>query len=133
MSYASATSPLLEPFWEGVRAHRLLLQQCNHCGNRRFPPMAVCPACLSSNLGWGEASGRGRVESSVTFHQQYWPDRPPPYDVLLIALEEGPLMMSGSVEGYPLPAVGDSVRVVFDEQADGIVIPQFIGEADVPF
>ena len=88
--------------------------------------MAVCPVCLSTDLGWSEASGRGTVESVVTFHQQYWPDRPPPYDVLLIALEEGPLMMSGAVQGHSLPVVGDAVRVVFEDRGGGTVVPQFV-------
>ena len=130
MSYASAKNPLLEPFWEGARQHRLLIQQCGQCGKRRFPPMPACPQCLSSDLHWSEVSGRGTVESVITFHQQYWPDRPPPYDVLLIALEEGPLMMSNAVEGHALPAVGEAVRVIFETRADGSVIPQFVAAAE---
>ena len=126
MSYASAKNPLLDPFWEGARAGKLLLQQCDQCGNRRFPPMIACPQCLSLDQHWSEASGRGTVESSITFHQQYWPDRPPPYEVLLIALEEGPLMMSNAVEGHELPQVGDAVHVVFETRPDGSVIPQFV-------
>lgn len=129
MSYASAKNPLLDPFWEGARQGKLLLQQCDRCGNRRFPPMAACPQCLSLDQHWSEASGRGTVESSITFHRQYWPDRPPPYDVLLIALEEGPLMMSNAVEGHALPAVGDPVHVVFEARADGSIIPQFVRDA----
>ncbi|HKX78919.1 MAG TPA: zinc ribbon domain-containing protein [Novosphingobium sp.] len=126
MSYASSKNPLLDPFWEGARAHRLMLQQCHDCGNRRFPPMAACPDCLSENLAWSEASGGGRVLSEITFHQRYWPDRDPPYDVLLIELDEGPLMMSGAVEGHALPDVGDRVRVMFETRGDGSVIPQFV-------
>lgn len=129
MSYASAKNPLLDPFWMGARDHKLLIQQCGSCGNRRFPPMPACPQCLSSDLQWTPASGRGRVESVITFHQQYWPDRSPPYDVMLIALEEGPLMMSNTVEGHPLPRVGDEVKVLFEARADGSVIPQFVGIA----
>ena len=126
MSYASAKNPLLDPFWEGAHAGKLLLQQCDQCGNRHFPPMIACPQCLSLDQHWSEASGRGTVESSITFHQQYWPDRPPPYEVLLIALEEGPLMMSNAVEGHELPQVGDAVHVVFETRPDGSVIPQFV-------
>ena len=126
MSYGGGgPGALLEPFWEGARKRRLLLQACMACGDRHFPPTVVCPKCLSAEQTWEEASGRGRVASEVTFHQRYWDDRPTPYSVTLIELEEGPLMMSNPRAEGEL-AIGQPVRVVFEERADGQVIPQFV-------
>jgi uncharacterized protein len=90
----------------------------------------VCPKCLSSNHVWRNASGRGRVESVVTFHQQYWGDRPVPYDVYLVRLEEGPLMMSNTVAGYSAPVIGEAVKVIFETGTGGRVLPQFVLEAE---
>ena len=128
MVYGAAPDPLMAAFWDGARAGRLLLQECRACGDRRFPPVAVCPKCLSPDQGWGEASGRGRVESAVTFHQRYWDDRPTPYSVLLVRLDEGPLMMSNPASGAREAAIGDAVRVRFEAQPDGSVLPQFAPE-----
>ena len=36
-------TPVTRPFWEGARAHKLLIQRCRRCGHVRFPPAPVCP------------------------------------------------------------------------------------------
>lgn len=131
MAYGQGTNPLLEPFWEGARASRLLVQGCRQCGHVRFPPTSVCPRCLSPDQEWREVSGRARVESVVTFHQRYWDDRPTPYDVYLVELEEGPLMMSGTVDGFAKPRVGDSVQVIFERRPNGVVLPQFVCSGEI--
>ena len=126
MVYGGGQSGDLTAFWKGARERRLMIQQCRQCSDRRFPPTAVCPNCLSPDQIWTEASGRARVESLVTFHQRYWPDCPTPYSVVLVKLEEGPLMMSNCVGAAPAPDIGDQVSVVFVEKDDGSVLPQFV-------
>ena len=132
MSYGSAPDPLMEPFWDNARERRLVLQQCGRCAHRHFPPTAVCPRCLSSEQLWKAASGRGRVASMVTFHQRYWDDRPTPYAVLLVELEEGPLIMGNPLSGGPPTSIGDPVLVVFEERPDGSIVPQFAPRDDIP-
>src|SRR5687768_7542476 len=81
------------PFWKNAKARRFVLQTCTHCGHASYPPNPVCPECLSSELEWREASGRGTLKSWVVFHRAYWPafEKDLPYTVCLVHLDEGPL------------------------------------------
>ena len=38
------------PFWEGLKARRLLIQQCNACAQWLFYPRRHCPGCLAHDL-----------------------------------------------------------------------------------
>ena len=47
------------PFWQGCRAHRLMLPTCTACGKAHLPPGPVCPFCFADAIEWKQASGRG--------------------------------------------------------------------------
>lgn len=85
---------------------RFQVQHCRRCLAYRFPPALVCAACGSPNLEWKPASGRGAVYSTTTVR-----DRAGDYNVSLIALDEGPRMMS-RVEGIAPEEVRIGLRVV---------------------
>ena len=57
------------PFWDALRGHRILLQQCAGCSEIRFPPMPGCPHCGSGDWEHVSASGRGRVYSWIVVHR----------------------------------------------------------------
>lgn len=125
---SSGPDDLLAPFWAAAAGCRLLVQRCEACENIHFPPAAFCPECLSAEQEWIEASGRGRLESSVEFHQRYWADVDLPYVVALIRLEEGPLMLSNLVGmSYQTPP-GTHVKVVFGPGRDGRTLPMFAAD-----
>ena len=67
------TLPEIEAFWQGCRDGLLLLRSCRACGHLQHYPRAVCTACLSSDLGWREVSGRGRIHSFTTVHRALSP------------------------------------------------------------
>jgi uncharacterized OB-fold protein len=120
-----------QPFWEAARERRLVMPRCDECGRYTFPPSLACPYCGRGELRWVEVSGRGRVFSYVVFHRVYHPafrDRVP-YVVAVIALDEGPRLLS-NVVGVPAERVECEMRVraVFDDVRDGMVIPQFTPE-----
>ncbi len=116
------------PFWKAAAEHRLILQHCNACGATRFPPSPVCPECGSDEATWQDVSGRGRIFSFVTYHRLYhkgW-EGELPYTVAIIALEEGPRILSGLVGIAPDKVVCDMpVRVVFEDVAEGVSLPKF--------
>lgn len=89
------------PMWESAERGRLALQGCSGCGAFRYPPGPSCPKCLSSDYRWQEVSGRGRILSWVVFHRQYFEDFPPPYNVIAVRLEEGPIVVSNLVGEEP--------------------------------
>jgi uncharacterized protein len=120
-------SALTKPFWDHARAGRLALQVCRVCGDLRFPPSPVCPACLSDDQAWRITSGRGTLESWIEFHRAYWPAFNDflPYSVCLVRLYEGPVLVSNLVGSTGGEKLGAPVRVMFDKVTDEITLPKF--------
>ena len=120
-------SPESAPFWEGARAHKLLLPRCNTCGRYWFPPSRRCVHCLSSDFAWTESEGKGRIYSFVVFHRVYHPafESDVPYTVAIIELDEGSRLIANIIGTPPDEVRCDMrVRVVFEDRGD-MTIPQF--------
>lgn len=58
-------------YWDGLRAHRLLVQQCGTCARHRFPPMPACPHCGTPGGEVVELDGRGSVYSWIVVHRAF--------------------------------------------------------------
>ena len=118
--------PLTRPFWDHAAAGRLAIQVCDSCGDGHFPPSPVCPNCNADEQSWQPVSGRGTLQSWVTFHRAYWPGFAAdlPYDVCLVRLEEGPLLLGNIVGGKQGARLGAAVQVAFDP-ADDPALPQW--------
>ena len=113
------------PFWDGCRDRRLMLQRCDACSTWRFPPRPRCPACRSAEATWVQSSGKGEVISYTICHPPVlasFKDRTP-YDVIVVRLEEGPLMISNMLDVEP--AVGMTVKVWFVDVDSELTLPQF--------
>jgi uncharacterized OB-fold protein len=116
------------PFWEGCRNGNLLLQRCAGCGHLQFPPQSFCAGCLSEDMTWIKASGRGTVLSYTAVH---WSPNPAyaadaPYVLALIGLEEGPRMLSNIVDcASGEVRIGMTVTAVFEDCGPGIALPKF--------
>ena len=130
---ADYTKPLPEitednqPFWEGCKQHKLLLQRCSKCGRRRDASPA-CPECLSAEHEWVEASGKGSVYSWIVVHQRYNRafEDDLPYNVAIVELEEGPRLLTNIVglENDDIQP-GLSVEVAWDDVTEEITLPKF--------
>jgi uncharacterized OB-fold protein len=121
--------PVSKGYWDNTWAHRLSVQRCLACSDRHFPPSPVCPACLSGEQEWEVVSGRGTLVSWVAFHRAYWNGYRGelPYDVCLVQLEEGPLVVSNFANGIPENVrMGLPMRVVFENVTKNITLPRFI-------
>lgn len=122
-------TPETLPFWEGTRRGKLLLQFCRSCRQHYFYPRPLCRHCLSRDVEWVEASGRGRLHTYVISMR---PGRsaplPPPYIVAIVELDEGPRLMSNLVGVEPDPEripCDMPVEVVFEAISDEITLPRF--------
>ncbi|MET9433611.1 bifunctional MaoC family dehydratase N-terminal/OB-fold nucleic acid binding domain-containing protein [Streptomyces sp. NPDC006551] len=113
-------------FWEGVAAHRLLIQRCAECATPRFPWLPGCNACGSQEWDAVEASGSGTVFSYVVMHHPPFPAFDPPYAVGLIELAEGVRMVS-NVVGVPYDKVriGMPVQLEFRRVDEELELPVF--------
>jgi uncharacterized OB-fold protein len=108
-------------FWEGTLAEELRVQVCRACGTRQLPGGPCCTTCLSQDLAWERASGRGTVFSFTIVRHAFHPAfaNQVPYVVADIELEEGPIITS-RVEGVPVEEVriGMPVEVFFDAEIE---------------
>ncbi|MEV7568187.1 bifunctional MaoC family dehydratase N-terminal/OB-fold nucleic acid binding domain-containing protein [Streptomyces tanashiensis] len=113
-------------FWEGVAAHRLLIQRCGDCAALRLPWLPGCADCGSREWDTVEASGAGTVFSYVVMHHPSFPAFDPPYAVGLIELAEGVRMIS-NVVGVPYDKVriGMPVRLEFLRVDEELELPVF--------
>ena len=119
---------LSRPFWEGAKRHELLLLNCNACGKVWFPPSARCPNCLSTDIAWKPASGRGKVWSWIVMWQRYFAafEADIPYNVSYVELEEGPRLMT-SIVGCDNEAIycDMPVEAVFEDVTPEITLLKF--------
>ena len=117
-------------FWEGTKRGELLIQQCKDCGKKMFPPRLYCTGCMSQNIEWIKASGKGKIYTySVAY--EYPPPRVEkylkvPYIAALVNLEEGVRMMTTIVECKPEDVKCDmDVEVVFQDIGEEVTLPRF--------
>lgn len=106
------------PFWDGLKAHEVRLQQCEH-GHWLFFPRTHCPTCGSRQLTWKAVSGEGTL---YTFTVTRVPTLPEfsdemPQLLAVVELEQG-VHINTTVVGVPPEdlRVGQRVRPVFDER-----------------
>ena len=125
-----------------ARSHRLMLRECASCHLMRYPPSHGCPWCMSLEWTWREVSGKGHIYSYEIVAHAIQPGfrEMTPYAVVLVELDEQ--------RGQPTPdealrvianlvtpdftpeaeanvAIGRRVRVVFQDLADHMALPQF--------
>jgi uncharacterized OB-fold protein len=115
-----------QPFWESVAQGETRMQRCSACRTYRYPPGACCPNCLSLEAEWAPLSGKGRVLSWTTIHRQYLPAYPAPSTVVVVHLDEGPIM----VTHFDNDDVGKlridlSVSLTYSMHPDGYRLPKF--------
>ena len=123
-------TPEAKPYWDGLREGKLMLPECNDCGKAFFYPRIACPNCHSRNVGWVQASGKGKLYSFQIAYRALNPafKIPPPYVLAMVELEEGPRLMSNliNVEADPDVIKCDmAVEVVFEKQTNEVTIPLF--------
>ncbi len=117
------------PYWDAAAEHRLVLPRCVDCGTTFFYPRRRCPACWSDRLEWADATGAGTVWSftwvHVPFYDDVWADDVP-YCIACIELDEGVRLVTNLVGADAASvAIGDPVRVVFDDVTPEVTLPKF--------
>ena len=120
-------NPLTQPFWDAAAEGRLVVQQCSSCGHRQWTPQFACQVCLNEQIEWLTCSGNGVIYSASTVHRSPDPERfPPPYVVAVVALEEGPHMLTRVMGSPPSEiTIGRAVRVAFRSVDGGPALYEF--------
>ena len=118
-----AATPLDEPYWQGLRENRLVVQRCNACQGWQWGPEWICHHCLSDDVGFVEVAPEGVIYS----YERVWhPVHPAladqgPYVVALVELPHaGNIRMVGNLLGDPEApvAIGAAVDGVFEHHED---------------
>jgi uncharacterized OB-fold protein len=114
------------PFWQGCRAHKLMLPVCAACGKAHLPPGPVCPFCFADAIAWKQASGRGRISTWTMVHKAWFPAfaDETPYNVVQVELDEGPRLTSNLIGGRQ-PEIGQRVEIMFDDVDAGLTLHRF--------
>jgi uncharacterized OB-fold protein len=116
------------PFWEGARARQLRLQRCRDCHKYIFYPRLVCPFCLSDNLDWVTASGKGKVYSYTVVRRAMHPAfrEDVPYVLAIVELEEGPRLTTNIVGVVPEEVRVDMpVQAAYDDVTPDLTLLRF--------
>ena len=108
---------------------RLVVQQCAECGHRQQPPRPRCINCLGNSMAWADLPQVGRLHSWTVVEHQIHPNFPPPYTVILVDVvpeqDADAVRCLGYLPGRPDVAIGDPLRAVFVEVADGVTLPNW--------
>ena len=118
-------------FWfEGARAHKLLIQHCTSCGTLRHPPLPACAVCGSLEWDTVESSGRGTLYSFVVVHYPQVAAFEYPLPIGLIELEEGTRVVA-NLDGVALDAIdiGMPVQATFVDYDEELSLPVFVPAA----
>jgi uncharacterized protein len=117
-----------QPFWDGARDGKLLIQRCRACGRAYFYPRPFCPSCWSADVAWEEASGRAVLYTYSIVRRNDLPPFPErvPYVAAVVDLEEGPRMMTNVVDcELDEVRIGMALEVTFRRETDEVTLPVF--------
>ncbi|GAB1387726.1 hypothetical protein MASR1M59_28740 [Melaminivora sp.] len=118
------------PYWAGLQAHEVRLQQCEH-GHWLFFPRTHCPTCGSRQLTWRQVSGAGQLYSFTVARVPTLPEFTDEMPQLLavVELDEGVHINSTLVGVAPEQLrVGQRLRPVFDERPGSVTLLRFTPE-----
>lgn len=121
------TDPGSEPYWRALNDHKLLLKSCLGCSKPHFYPRELCPHCYGDQFQWIEAVGTGEIYTYTVCHRPAGPAfaEDVPYVIAIVALDEGPQMMTRIAGARDSARIGARVKVKFEPQGDGLVLPFF--------
>ncbi len=123
-------TPEARPYWEGARDGKLMIPKCRACQKPFMYPRVLCPHCGSRDVGWVQASGRGKLFSFEIAHQilnKAFKVKTPVV-LAMVELDEGPRILTNLVNVAPDPKAircDMPVEVVFEKLTDEITLPMF--------
>lgn len=121
-------TPISQPYWDGLKAHEVRIQQCESCQHWIFFPRAHCPACASTSLAWCGVSGNGTVYSFTVSRVPTLPEFTDEMPQLLavVQLDEGPRLNTTLVGAAPEAwKIGQRVRPVFDDRPGSMTLLRY--------
>jgi uncharacterized OB-fold protein len=135
MSADQAEAPVLRPrpmitrdtafFWEGLKAHKLLIQRCKQCGRLRHPPGPSCPYCYSLEWDTVEASGEATLATYTVLHKPLIPPFVKPQQVGVVTLKEGTNLVAELLMPREAIQIGMALKLDFIDADPDLTLPAF--------
>jgi uncharacterized protein len=129
--FPEPVSPLFADYLHGLAHERLVIRECADCGQRQWPPRALCGQCRAREFRPAEIDDRGVVHTFTVVHRAFdpWFASRVPYGVVVTDLGGG-IRITGNYLGGDLAelACGLPVQARY-EQAGGRA---FVGWAPRP-
>jgi uncharacterized OB-fold protein len=120
-----------QPYWDGLREGRFVLQHCAACGKVRHYPRPVCPRCFSMESTFKEMPTGGAIHSWTVCHQpfNFFFKAAAPYIVALVDMDAG-VRVNAQVHGIAEGdlAIGKRVRLAFEPVTKEVTLPYFVAE-----
>jgi uncharacterized protein len=115
-------------FWDKVNEEEIWLQRCKTCDQGAyFYPRFFCPKCMSKDVEWFKASGKGKLYTYMINHRPHPAFMAEaPYAIAIVELDEGVRMMTNihGIENTPEKLILDMpLEVTFEEIAPGRKVP----------
>lgn len=108
-------------FLAHLQRRELRYARCAKCGGALAYSERVCRDHPGAMLDWGQASGRAILHALGIYRLSYAADRPAPYNVAVVELEEGPRLVSTvRCSAGDKPAIGMALRAAFS--AEGLLV-----------
>ena len=131
-----APTPENQPYWDGAKEGKLVIQRCQGCGSYNHPPVALCNYCgdRDAELKWEPVSGRATLYTNYICYDTSVSgfEEKVPYAVIMVELEEqADLLLMSNILNFEYDMLGEELtmgmplEVVFDKVNDDIYIPQF--------
>lgn len=117
--------PVMAPFWNGAREHKLLQQRDRQTGKVHWPPKPMYWKG-GERLEWFEASGRGEVYTYVVAYKPFLPafESMLPHIMVVVQLDEGARIVGYMKNCAPEDMrFGMRVRVAFEDLTDRVSLP----------
>jgi uncharacterized OB-fold protein len=121
-----------QPFWDAAKEGRLTASRCTTCGTHLLPPQPRCFNCQGTGFEWVDLPGTGTIYTFTVVRHPLAPHLAEvvPYASGVIQLDGteggGARMISNIIDCDPEKvAIGDRVRVVFEQVSDTLALPRF--------
>ena len=118
-----------QPYWDGLREGKLMLQHCASCGKVRHYPRPVCPHCFSMESRWEEAPATGKIHTWTVCHHpfNFFFKAGAPYIVALVDMDGG-VRINAPLRGTPAARlrIGQRVRLQFEPVSKDVTLPYFV-------
>jgi uncharacterized OB-fold protein len=120
-----------QPYWDGLREGRFLLQYCSSCGKVRHYPRPVCPYCFSMESEFREAPLGGSLHAWTVCHHpfNFFFKASAPYIVALVDMDAG-VRVNAQLHGIPEAElkIGRRVKLGFEPVNKEVTLPVFVAE-----